>query len=213
MNSTMLVATIVLVFSVCVVSQEAGLQGAVERLTARFENTSDTIAVPAVNIDLLSLVRLAAKDEIKEETIKLRQGRQAALMGRTPFPTSHLDTVELGGTKYFFSKKQHMTWIDAVSFCRLYGMELASIETREEDQLILAHLKSIGIVGKIDVYISGNKIGRASYMWINGEPLHYENWHASQPSDYTTEHCLTYWDGGWADFYCNSHPKAFICEE
>ncbi|KAF4522446.1 hypothetical protein B566_EDAN012346 [Ephemera danica] len=121
--------------------------------------------------------------------------------------TSHLDTVELGGKKYFFSKKQHMTWIDAVSFCRLYGMELASIETREEDQLIVAHLKSIV------VSISGNKIGRASYMWMNGEPLPYENWSPGEPNGYATEHCLCYWVGGWGDFPCNGHSDPFICEE
>ena len=39
-----------------------------------------------------------------------------------------------------------MTWIDANSFCRLYGMELVSIETKEEDELIIKHLASIGEV-------------------------------------------------------------------
>ncbi|KAF4522444.1 hypothetical protein B566_EDAN012344 [Ephemera danica] len=191
-------------------------QGAVDRLTARFENTSDTIAVPAVNIDLLSLVRLAAKDELKFKNLlgNITDFRtNLKFLSKEVKATSHLDTVELGGKKYFFSKKQHMTWIDAVSFCRLYGMELTSIETREEEQLIAAHLKSIGIGGKTLVYTSGNKIGRSSYMWMNGKPLVYENWYPGEPASYTTQHCLAHYDGGWIDYDCHTNPNSFICEE
>jgi hypothetical protein len=43
-----------------------------------------------------------------------------------------------------YQKIVQMSWVDSVMFCRLYGMELASIETREEDQLIVKHLQDIG---------------------------------------------------------------------
>ncbi|KAF4518421.1 hypothetical protein B566_EDAN002074 [Ephemera danica] len=150
--------------------------------------------------------------DLHEEITKLKQNRSTTFTGQSTFPISHLDTVELGGRKYFFSTKQHMTWIDAVTFCRLYGMELTSVETKAEDELIAGHLKSIGQGGSI-VYISGNKIGRSSYTWLNGEPLRYENWHTGNPAQFSTEHCIVYYQSSWADFHCHSDPKPFICEE
>jgi hypothetical protein len=39
-----------------------------------------------------------------------------------------------------------LNWIEAVSFCRLYGMDLVSIESREEDVLITNHLNEIGTI-------------------------------------------------------------------
>ena len=35
-------------------------------------------------------------------------------------------------------------WYQAVEFCRTHGMQLLSIETREEENLINLHLKEIG---------------------------------------------------------------------
>ncbi|KAF4518422.1 hypothetical protein B566_EDAN002075 [Ephemera danica] len=105
-----------------------------------------------------------------------------------------------------------LSWIEAVAFCRLYGMDLASIESREEDVLIANHLNEIGLKMTVYVWISGNKIGRAAYMWLNGEQLIYENWTAGEPGNFATEHCIGTNKGTWYDLPCiNSYH--FICEE
>ncbi|KAF4528455.1 hypothetical protein B566_EDAN015857 [Ephemera danica] len=201
-------------FAVCHGNEHSELKIAVERLAARLDsyNISD-VMLPTVGVDIMALVRLITQNELKEQLKVLKFERQTTFATGQQFPSSQLDLVELGGKKYFFSKKQLLSWIDAVSFCRLFGMELASVETREEDELLIKHLVSIGLgVNKI-IFISANKIGRSTYLWLNGQPLIYENWEASQPAHVATEHCMCYYSSAWHDFHCSGHPYHFICEE
>ncbi|KAF4528454.1 hypothetical protein B566_EDAN015856 [Ephemera danica] len=134
----------VLCFFAVSLGSEQDLKSAVERLAARLDSHNSTdIMLPTVGVDLLALIRIITQNELKEQTKKLRLERQNTFTTGQQFPSSQLDLVELGGKKYFFSKKQLLSWIDAVSFCRLFGMELASVETREEDELLIKHLFSI----------------------------------------------------------------------
>ncbi|VDI21863.1 Hypothetical predicted protein, partial [Mytilus galloprovincialis] len=43
--------------------------------------------------------------------------------------------VHFGNSCYFFSSR-HKSWLDAASFCRAYHSELASVETRAENDFI-----------------------------------------------------------------------------
>ena len=42
-----------------------------------------------------------------------------------------------------------LQWKDSKEFCDKYGMRLISIETKEEDEAIQAHIVKIGKIGKI----------------------------------------------------------------
>ncbi|KAF4524442.1 hypothetical protein B566_EDAN013460 [Ephemera danica] len=191
---------------------DTNLQTSVERLLEKLNGSSSDHACnsPTLSLDVWPLLRLAVQQEVKELTKSARSAR--ALTPGSNYPTSQLDTVQLGGKNYFFSKNQKLSWIDSVMFCRLYGMELASIETREEDQLIVKHLQDIGLKPHI-VWISGNKIGRSTYIWSNGEPLIFENWHPGSPPHFATEHCMLYQNDHWTDYHCSGHDWHFVCEE
>ncbi|KAF4532986.1 hypothetical protein B566_EDAN000675 [Ephemera danica] len=161
-----------------VVFASLDLQGAVDGLVTQLKSQSNAteqggvVMVPTVSVDLWTLLRLAAQNELK------------------------------------------LPWVEALTFCRIYGMDLASIETREEDQLISDHLNALGLGGTTDkiVHLSGNKIGRSTFIWLNGESLIYENWAPDEPNNIAIHHCICHHKTQWYDYPCGNENH-FICEE
>ncbi|KAF4518423.1 hypothetical protein B566_EDAN002076 [Ephemera danica] len=174
---------------------------------------------PSIHIDMSSLLHDAVEREVTAQQdqiifrLGLGQGQGDAQGKGTYFSRDNLELVKLGDKKYFFSRKQQMSWTDAASFCRLYGMDLISAETREKDLLILQHLRSIGLGNESSgVYTSANKIGSKDFQWAFGQPLNHTNWAPNEPSNPKVEHCVIYWRYAWADFSCTS-LAFFACEE
>ncbi|KAF4528537.1 hypothetical protein B566_EDAN017064 [Ephemera danica] len=83
-----------------------------------------------------------------------------------------------------------MTWFEALTFCRKYGMDLVSIGSQNEQYVINTELARLGMTGNF-VYTSGNKIGPiCPYTWVDGSPLTYKNWPPGEPSASNEENCL-----------------------
>jgi hypothetical protein len=109
-----------------------------------------------------------------------------------------------------------MDWVSAVSFCHVFGMTLASLETQEEHDHLLSLAKNLDS----QVYIGGTDIGsEGQFYWISsGQPIDYPvKWKAGEPNNVeNTEHCLQLWietDG----YRINDHVRSgnrqpFICE-
>ncbi|KAF4526057.1 hypothetical protein B566_EDAN015075, partial [Ephemera danica] len=133
------------------------------------------------------------------------------------YPSDMLNLVTLGpgdGKKYLVSN-QPATWFEGCYFCNAHGMDLVTIETKEENDAIVDHLDKIGYKNSY-TFTSGHKIGRASYLWINGEYMLYSDWAPGQPSQEVTENCMIVWRNDWYDLPCNwtaSFSSYFICEE
>ncbi|KAF4521686.1 hypothetical protein B566_EDAN009141 [Ephemera danica] len=67
-------------------------------------------------------------------------------------------------------------------------------------------------------WTSGHKIGRSTWLWINGENIIFSDWYSGQPSDPTSEHCLILFMGNWHSYPCHylqtgDDTTGFICEE
>ncbi|KAF4522442.1 hypothetical protein B566_EDAN012342 [Ephemera danica] len=119
----------------------------------------------------------------------------------------------LGNRTYFFSNNQKTTWLDALQFCRVFGMDLASVETSEENTLLQDHLASLRIKDHY-VSISGHKIGRANYIWANGAAVDNTiGWAHGEPAQFSTENCMIMWRGFWYDLPCEAYTGYFICEQ
>ncbi|KAF4526698.1 hypothetical protein B566_EDAN015336 [Ephemera danica] len=116
------------------------------------------------------------------------------------------------GTQYFFSTA-NASWFDASYFCNSYDMDLVTIETQEENDLILAHIESLGLKQAEHYWTSAHKIGRATWLWINGEIMIYDDWATGQPDNLETYRCMFLSGGDWYNYECEqSIMKAFICE-
>ncbi|KAF4522445.1 hypothetical protein B566_EDAN012345 [Ephemera danica] len=64
------------------------------------------------------------------------------------------------------------------------------------------------------VLISGNKIGRGHYIWVNGAPIVFQDWGPGQPiTQFATENCMIMWKRDWYDLTCEVHATYFICEQ
>ncbi|KAF4526695.1 hypothetical protein B566_EDAN015333 [Ephemera danica] len=136
---------------------------------------------------------------------------------RSTYPDDYLNLVTLDPTtekKYLFANAS-ATWFEASYFCNAYGMDLVTIEAQKENDLILAHIESLGMTQLIDYWTSAHNIGRSTWFWINGENMIFSDWATGQPDYPTTDHCIIIYDGNWYNHNCQyaySYSSGFICE-
>ncbi|KAF4528535.1 hypothetical protein B566_EDAN017062, partial [Ephemera danica] len=134
-----------------------------------------------------------------------------AVPAATLSPTT-LSLTSLNGVNYYFESVKPMTWFNALTFCRTYGMDLVSIQSQAEQDAINSKLTQLGITGTY-VFTSGNKIGpKCPYTWEDGSPLTYTNWQPAEPSQSLYENCHIVWYNKWWDLPCTS-ATFFICEQ
>ncbi|KAF4518420.1 hypothetical protein B566_EDAN002073 [Ephemera danica] len=191
----------------------AAIQQSMESLLSRLSNISDVSTSCAssstqLSIDLIGLMRLVASDMQKSST---SNEPPASKVRATPaqFPATSLNLVELGGRNYFFSQQQDTTFFDALVFCNAYGMDLATIETAEENRLLINHLTSLGVN---TAFISGHKIGRGTFAWSNGTPINFSYWDAGEPDAPEAQHCIVLHNKKWHNAGCLT-PYKFVCEQ
>ena len=71
-----------------------------------------------------------------------------------------------------------MTWQQAKQFCEQQGGHLVTINSSQEQSLVVGLLRSKG--NKNSYWLGGYKSGN-SWMWITGESFSYKNWGQWQP--------------------------------
>jgi hypothetical protein len=119
---------------------------------------------------------------------------------------------------YMFCTKYRI-WPDARKVCTQEGLDLAAINTKEEDVWAAAKALSLDpVYGWLFGFNDQAKEG--AWVWSNGDPVTYTNWAPGQPSNTpgagTTENCgsIVTWNKVklWNDFNCIS-ALPFICED
>ncbi|KAF4532094.1 hypothetical protein B566_EDAN006188, partial [Ephemera danica] len=104
----------------------------------------------------------------------------------TKEPDFGLQTIQIGNSHFYFSNRDNkLNWEGAKQFCKSHRMELASIQSAQENQDIQQHVKKL-------------------YERSNQQPLSYDNFDSDQPGGGVKENCLLFHrsDGHWNDFDC-----------
>lgn len=114
------------------------------------------------------------------------------------------------------------TWESAKVYCESQGGHLATITSREEEELIVELLEQSGVV--IAWLGADNRNSSGGFRWITGEEFEYASWGIGEPNNTGgQEHCLmltNHEDQGWIwndapdnghDFY-KLKEIGFVCE-
>ncbi|XP_049546974.1 uncharacterized protein LOC125957954 isoform X3 [Anopheles darlingi] len=137
-------------------------------------------------------------------------------------PRWTMPLLKLGEKRYYLSIFFKANWFKALQYCRFHGMQLASIQSQEENDRLEKYVKDYGLATE-HFWTSGTDLAEeGNFFWIsNGRPLSFTNWNAGEPNNFRyengeEEHCLELWnrDGKglkWNDTPC-SFETYFICE-
>lgn len=129
---------------------------------------------------------------------------------------------KLGERRYYLGTFFKANWYKAAKFCRYHGMQLASIESQQENDQLEKHIKDFGY-GNEHFWTAGTDQGEeGNFFWMStGRPVTFTNWNAGEPNNFRyengeEEHCLELWnrDGKglkWNDSPC-SFETYFVCE-
>jgi hypothetical protein len=126
---------------------------------------------------------------------------------------------EMLSTKTYYLSHMKLNWIEASLTCRSYGMDLWSVDTREEwdyiQYIFLKNIKDFEII----TWIAGSKLGGDEWYWINkGEPFQPDTfeWANNEPSGGSDELCTNMFNEDnvikMNDAPCRSnHMFKFMC--
>ncbi|XP_044150020.1 macrophage mannose receptor 1-like isoform X2 [Bufo gargarizans] len=116
----------------------------------------------------------------------------------------------------FYSEENYdkKTWFEARDFCRAIGGDLLSITNKEDQEAVSRMMRarseetdSYSWYGEYDAHFWIG-LWRSNldegFTWSDGLPLHYQNWHSSDP-DHNEEESCTIFDGlRWNDLNCDA---------
>ena len=101
------------------------------------------------------------------------------------------------GTGHSYFLLSESSWTDAETYAQTLGGHLVTINNATEDAWVYNTFSSFGGVSRT-LWIGLNDVGvEGTFVWVNGEPVTYVNWHAFEPNNY----------GGNED-YCFIFPPA-----
>lgn len=124
-----------------------------------------------------------------------------------------------GDESVYYFYDENITWDEANKYCELRGGHLATITSKEENELLFDAMMSNGI--KSAYFGLTDKDNENNWKWSNGEPVEYTNWHSGEPNGENSneDYAMFYWkytDGTWndGDFSTgtNQGGHVFICE-
>ncbi|MDR1016031.1 MAG: C-type lectin domain-containing protein [Coriobacteriales bacterium] len=112
------------------------------------------------------------------------------------------------------------TYAQAESFCESKGGHLAVITSQAENDFVFSAMSKDGFT---DAYIGLYKNGDGDWVWVNGEPVSWTNWHEDEPNGEGGDEffAMFYWkydNGAWNDGdFDEGHGtvdggQSFICE-
>ncbi|XP_058959077.2 uncharacterized protein [Pocillopora verrucosa] len=122
--------------------------------------------------------------------------------------------IPMGVTRSCFTvRNTPVTWDDALLGCALDNGTLASLESREEADLVVSLIAKANLteawIGLHDRSTEGR------YVWVSGSQIPFSEWLPGEPDGNEGQSCIVQAKGeygpGWADRQC-SDRKAFVCE-
>ncbi|XP_074614470.1 uncharacterized protein LOC141874200 [Acropora palmata] len=121
--------------------------------------------------------------------------------------------VPEGSRSCFKVNTTPLTWDDSIYGCALDNGSLASLQSKEEADLVVSLIRasneSEAWIGLHDSSSEGR------YVWLDGSAIPFSEWLQGEPNGRTSENCIIQSKGtflsGWADRPC-SEKKAFVCE-
>ncbi|XP_065340154.1 galactose-specific lectin nattectin-like [Cloeon dipterum] len=177
---------------------------------------------PILVITLLSFVLCCAVAQISTDVTAVGTTKQiTTLAGTTPSLAttarySNFGTYFSNGWRYYEASTIPLPWSAAKYECRRKGMNLVSIETREEDEFIRQHL-FVNYPNE-HFWTSGNDVFQEGYYYWDstGNAVGpYRNWAPNHPVASTLYNCIVYSRGAdlrWAIASCSDQYR-FICEQ
>ncbi|XP_066538132.1 macrophage mannose receptor 1-like [Hoplias malabaricus] len=126
---------------------------------------------------------------------------------------SGLWTLSMCVTRQFYLVNVNKNWTEAQKYCRQNYTDLATIESQEEMDVLIALISQtssslypwIGLRQKVP---PGNTI---TWVWSDGSISSYRDWMPGEPNGGLVEDCVQlYAKNQWNDVSC-SYPKPFVC--
>ncbi|XP_074025540.1 C-type lectin mosGCTL-1-like [Leptinotarsa decemlineata] len=122
-----------------------------------------------------------------------------------------------GDHLYYFGAIYEGNYFRAMQFCNYHGMQLVSIESKEENDFLWKYLQTF--LGRRGYWFwaSGTVLADDHWVWMStGRPILFTNWIKNQPDNFgNNEKCLearySYESLMWNDAVCTAARYA-ICE-
>ena len=128
------------------------------------------------------------------------------------------DAVEYKGHYYYIFNNCN-TWEQAQKYCESLGGHLAIIRNAEDNNKLYNIMLQFGCKSAYFGLTDAEHEGK--WIWVNGEPLKYSNWHSGEPNGGPYENYAMFYirfsDGTWNDGNFGAgvsieDTNAFICE-
>jgi len=115
----------------------------------------------------------------------------------------------LDGQSCYLLSSDEAGWIGARDACREWGGELATIQSRQEDDFLTPR-------PSVDTWIGANdRANEGIFVWADGTPVTFFNWSQAQPDNFEgQENCveIRVLDRNWNDRPCGGDPEPYLCE-
>ncbi|XP_073721757.1 putative C-type lectin domain family 20 member A isoform X1 [Misgurnus anguillicaudatus] len=107
--------------------------------------------------------------------------------------------------------QEQKTWYEAQAYCRQNHIDLATVESSEDQAELLAIEPALTSVPWIGLYNDIN-----SWRWSNkNESITYENWYrpTGEPNNFDGRETCGFFEaaGTWQDIYCDIEKYVFFC--
>ncbi|CAH1110862.1 unnamed protein product [Psylliodes chrysocephalus] len=132
-----------------------------------------------------------------------------------PSISPNFPVLNYNKNSYYIGNHMVLSYVDADRFCKLIGMELVSIESKEENNYIYNYIRDT-IAGTTFWSAGTRLVNGIDWYWLPyGRKVTYTNWFVGKP-DSKVEHCIQLQflkDSGlfWNDLNC-AIAQNFICE-
>ncbi|KAL7880781.1 hypothetical protein SRHO_G00030350 [Serrasalmus rhombeus] len=129
---------------------------------------------------------------------------------------SALWTLSFCGTRQFHVVNEKKTWTDAQNYCKEKYTDLATVESQEEMNALIAVLNGTVETGTGNFWI-GLKLDEHdnnSWIWSDGSNSSYRYWKDNEPNFGGGEMCVELrpdFEYKWNDAGCHNHNNHFVC--
>ncbi|XP_051983543.1 macrophage mannose receptor 1-like [Xyrauchen texanus] len=101
-------------------------------------------------------------------------------------------------------------WTDAQSYCKLYYKDLSTIQSNEEQEILIKLAGNNLSHSWIGLYRDKNNSD--IFLWSDGDTFSFSNWALNQPDNYEENQFCVTTKHTWYNFECNnSYP--FFCQK